>query len=131
MNFLKIASEVINDTHIEIASEPIVLFNYSGQQLTESIEYDIDGNLTTNPLMAVVSTLNDEMTDMALDGRTDSRKVDFIVNTDLLPEYPLDSYYILYNSIKHSCYQRDGQMYAGRFSDQYNKRFRIHTRREQ
>ncbi len=130
MNFFQLGAEVINTTQKEIASSPVILFNYEDVQLTEDITYDIDGNLTTSPLMAVVSTLAEEMAELVMDGQTDNRRVDFIVSTTDLPEFPQDGYYIEFNTVKYNCFQRDGQPHAGKYSDQFNQRFRIHTRRE-
>jgi hypothetical protein len=128
-NFLELGSQVINTTQKDIASSAVELYNLEGVLLTEEIEYDVDGNLITSPLMAVVSTLAEEMAEMVFDGQTDNRRVDFIVPTDDLPELPEDGYYIMFNGVKYDCFQREGQPNAGKYSDQFNQRFRIHTRR--
>lgn len=130
MNFLQLGAEVINTTQKDIASAPVVMYNLDDVRLTDEIIYDVDGNLTTSPLMAVVSSLAEEMAEMVLDGQTDNRRVDFIVSTADLPEFPEDGYYIIFNDVKYNCFQRDGQPHAGKYSDQFNQRFRIHTRRE-
>jgi hypothetical protein len=130
MNILQLGSQVLNTTQKEIASSPVVLYNADDVRLTDVIEYDIDGNLTTSPLMAVVSTLAEEFAELAMDGQTDNRRVDFIVSETDLPELPEDGYYIDFNGVKYNCFARDGQPHAGKYSDQFQQRFRIHTRRE-
>ena len=140
MNFLKIGAQVLNTAHKEIASEPVEFYTYDGALLTDAVTFDVDGNLIGSPLMAVVSTLAEEMADMVLDGQTDNRRVDFITTTSDLPQMPKDGYYIRYaatqaewesdSAVKYNCFQRDGQPHAGKYSDQYQQRFRIHTRRE-
>ena len=121
---------MLNSTHKSIASEPVVLYNADGIRLTDEIIYDNSGNLTTSPLMAVVSSRTDELSELAMDGQTDNRKVDFIVSESDLPERPQDGYWIVYNDIKYNCYQRDGQVNSGKYSDQFNGRYRIQTRRQ-
>jgi hypothetical protein len=140
VNFMQLGASVLNTTQKSIASSPVEFYSVDGALLTDSVVYDAEGNIVGSPLMAVVSTLAEEMATMVFDGQTDNRRVDFIVNTTDLPFLPKDGYFIRYattqaeweaeTTIKYNCFQRDGQPHAGKYSDQFNQRFRIHTRRE-
>jgi hypothetical protein len=127
---MKLGSDVLNASQKAIASSPVVLYNNDNLRLTDEIIYDIEGDLTTSPLLAVISTISDELADLSLDSNTDDRRVDFIVDLSDLPELPDDGYYIIYNDLKYNCYQRGGQHNAGKYSDQFGNRYRINTRRE-
>ena len=117
-NFLQIGATVLNSTHKDVASSSIDFYRHG------------DTAPFISNIMAVVSTLAEEMADMVFDGQTDNRRVDFIVSTADLTQMPSDGDYIIFNDIKYNCFQRDGQPHAGKYSDQFQQRFRIHTRRQ-
>lgn len=118
---MEIGAMLLNSSQKVIASSEIELYNSDG--------YIIAGG-SAQALVAVVSTIGEEMSDLALDGKTDNRRVDFIVSTEDLPELPEDGYYIMFNDVRYNCYQKEGQYSAGSYSDQFKQRFRIHTRRQ-
>lgn len=117
-NLLQVGAGVLNRTHKNTGSSEVDFYRYG------------DTSPFIGNLVALISTLSSLPEDLPLEVSVDSSKVDFIVSYDDLNYFPQDGDFIMFNGVKYECFKREGMEYAGKFSDQYNQRFRIHTKRQ-